>query len=332
MKYSHYYYIIKIQDVFKENTSLSSTQSRKGSSFMILKISANNKIFELRISLINLDVLNFQLPRLFTISKRFKNFSIQIVNYSTDIKTRSEAIENADKIVYVCGTKDEIENLQNPFIIGQNKFHDEYNKLHCFPQYETKTIYITFNQQVQPISLEEANSEKSSLINSSSSSESKQTSIEPSPKFSNFTNSQSIVKSVSYQEALSHKYLKLPEQNKLLISFLLGPDKNCLFSYSRSKNENFSRMHKMARDVCIKRFDKKSRCLIKNDRSNVLYFERNNHFDDDMSAGYLEINDPEFESLIPMCSITSSQSISDDSSKTTYDANELTNEVERMEH
>lgn len=137
---------------------------------------------------------------------------------------------------------------------------------------------------------------------------------------------------MTYQEALVHKYLKLPDQNRLLISFLLGPDKNCLFGYSASRNNFFNRIHKAARDFCIKRFDTNSKSLIKNERSNVFYFERNNLYDDEKTAEYLEINDPEFESLIPICSIASStQSMSNESSKTTYDANELTNEVEQME-
>lgn len=169
----------------------------------------------------------------------------------------------------------------------------------------------------------EGNSEKSSLINST----------EPSPKLSSFTNSSSsMIKSISYREALSHKYLKLPEQNKLLISFLLGPEKNCHFSYPTSRNNYFNRIHKIVRDVCIKRFDKTSNCLIKNDRSSIFYFEKNNLYEDDKSADFLEFNDPEFEALIPMYSITNSiQSMSNDSSKTTYDANELINEVDQME-
>lgn len=167
----------------------------------------------------------------------------------------------------------------------------------------------------------EGNSEKSSLINSA----------EPSPKLSSFVDSSTIIKSLSYREALSHKYLKLPEQNRLLISFLLGPDKNCLFSYPDSGNNYFKRIHKISRDVCIKRFDKTSNCLIKNDRSNIFYFEKNNLYEDDKSTDYLEFNDPEFEALIPMHSITNSiQSMSTDSSKTTYDENELTNEVDQM--
>lgn len=223
-------------------------------------------------------------------------------------------------------------NLQNPFIIGQNRFHDEFNKIHCFKKYSTKSIDITFNQEVSIIDLNETNvsSENSSLLNSD---DSKQTSIELGPHLFNMSNSTSIIQSLSFKEPMKKSfYLKLPEQHKEFILFFLSSDKNDVLPTMKVYNSNQSNKHtiyKFALDYYISNFKRSLIHLIKKEKSNVFYFDRNSSFD----FYDFKVVDPDYDALIPMSSlsISTTGSVSNNSSKTTYDSNEISNETDRME-
>ncbi|CAF0748041.1 unnamed protein product [Brachionus calyciflorus] len=269
--------------------------------------------------------------------KNFKNLNIEVIDYTTENQKRSDLLERADKIVYVCATEEEILKYpQQPIIIGQTKFHDEYNKIHWFKEYSTKTIDITFNRSVSKVNfnLIEPSSEQSSLLNSN---ESKQTNIEPTPPTSNYSNSSSLIHNQIFSEINHNFYLKLPEQNKELILFLLSSNKNDNLTPTKltKKNtiKNKSKFYKLALDYYINNFKRSLLGLIKKEKSSVFYFDRNSFQDDKIFREDIKIVEPDYDSLIQLSSIasTSTRSMSNESSKTIYDANEISNETELVE-
>jgi len=135
----------------------------------------------------------------------FKQMNIKIVDFKTNSILRKELIESSDLIVYICGTENEICKLKEPMKIGQNEFHDDYNRIHLYEKFQKKCLNLTFNKNIYLHEFYES-------IDSANSVQLKKSS-ESSSLFSNvFTYGNDF-------------YLKLPDQNEELIGYLLDDDK-----------------------------------------------------------------------------------------------------------
>ena len=136
--------------------------------------------------------------------------SIRIVDYKTNYKTRRQLLDSSDLIIYVCCTENEILKLKEPMKIGQNDFHDDYNRIHFYTKFKTKCLNITFNKHVKEIDC------LSLIEKKMGSQETKLASSGGSVISSLFSNIQ--LEGNSF-------YLKLPNQNEEFISYLLENEK-----------------------------------------------------------------------------------------------------------
>jgi hypothetical protein len=90
---------------------------------------------------------------------RIEKVKIDQVNYWTFPKERTQLIEEADLIFYVCATGSEIELVEQGIMkIGQNIYQHEFNKLHFVPRYKNKCAHVTLNNKLlRKYKLEKAN-------------------------------------------------------------------------------------------------------------------------------------------------------------------------------
>ncbi|CAF1107866.1 unnamed protein product [Brachionus calyciflorus] len=261
----------------------------------------------------------------------FKNLNIEIIDYTTEFQKRSDLLEKADKIVYVCATEEEIQNyLQKTIIFGQTKFHDDYNRINWFEEYSTKKIDITFNRSVSKanFNLTEPSSEQSSLLNNS---ESKQTNIEPAAQTSNYPISTTLKYGQNFAETNDNFYLRLPEHNKELNLFLLSSNnKKDSLAPTKPKKKKTINNENLALDYHINNFKTSLLSLIKKEESSIFYLKRNSFqiFKED-----IKIIEPDYDSLIELSSIASKSTrpVSNESSKTISDANKISNVTELIE-
>ncbi|RNA06060.1 hypothetical protein BpHYR1_028931, partial [Brachionus plicatilis] len=110
----------------------------------IFRTKSTNIVFYLsiNISLENQNILSDIVEKLIHILKTwFKRSRIDVIKYSTT--NRQELIKNADLIVYVSATQQEIKDIEeNSLKIGQNCFHDEFNQIHFLTSERSKCIDI----------------------------------------------------------------------------------------------------------------------------------------------------------------------------------------------
>ena len=67
-------------------------------------------------------------------------------------KKRTEQLKKAELIFYICGTSEDVYNLQrNKPILGRNEYHHEHNRIHYVPSISNKTVNATFNMNVKEI-------------------------------------------------------------------------------------------------------------------------------------------------------------------------------------
>lgn len=137
---------------------------------------------------------------------------IKIVDFKTNYKTRRQLIDSSDLIIYVCCTGNEIKKLSEPMKIGQNDFHDDYNRIHFYDKYQKKCLNITFNKQVNEIDYFLTKSEKSLENNLLSARLAFKSNSGESVSSSLFSNIQPNGNSF---------YLKLPNQNEEFVSYIL---------------------------------------------------------------------------------------------------------------
>lgn len=152
---------------------------------------------------------------------------ISIVDYKTNYKTRRILLDQSDLILYVCCTEKEILKLREPMKIGQNDFHDDYNRIHFYTKYQRKSLNITFNKNVNEIDFSGLAFNKKR---------------EPNETKLALSSEDSVISSLfgNIQTNGNYLYLKLPNQNEELLAYLIenetDVEQNLLNSESDSAN------------------------------------------------------------------------------------------------
>ncbi|RNA23388.1 hypothetical protein BpHYR1_053284, partial [Brachionus plicatilis] len=128
----------------------------------LFQIESTNIVFYLSINISseNQDLLNDVIQKLICVMKKwFCRFQFSIAKY--DCPDRQELIKNADLIVYVCATEQEINDIEKKLLkIGQNSYHDEFNKIHFLDPNSSKCIDIALFSDISEISKKNKNKKK----------------------------------------------------------------------------------------------------------------------------------------------------------------------------
>lgn len=108
---------------------------------------------------LNCNHIFFGIQFKFNLKKWFCRFQFSIAKY--DCPDRQELIKNADLIVYVCATEQEINDIEKKLLkIGQNSYHDEFNKIHFLDPNSSKCIDIALFSDISEISKKNKNKKK----------------------------------------------------------------------------------------------------------------------------------------------------------------------------
>ena len=69
------------------------------------------------------------------------------MDYDTDSKDRIDILTNCDLVFYVCANVKELDFVcgEESMRIGQNSFHDDYNRLHFIDRFKKKCIDLAFS-------------------------------------------------------------------------------------------------------------------------------------------------------------------------------------------
>jgi hypothetical protein len=90
------------------------------------------------------DILKCILKKYNALEQILPDIKLQIISFNTHSSVRTSHLEEAELIVYVCGSAEEIEKLSKPIEIGKTEWDHEYNKIHS-GKYQSKTINLCFN-------------------------------------------------------------------------------------------------------------------------------------------------------------------------------------------
>lgn len=78
----------------------------------------------------------------------FINIDFNIITYSTSLCERKYLFNDSFLFVYVCANLDELRHAEK-MNIGQNIYHDEFNRLHFLKKFNTKLINVLFSDSRQ---------------------------------------------------------------------------------------------------------------------------------------------------------------------------------------
>lgn len=170
----------------------------------------------------------------------FPDIKFQIISFNTHARLRSQQLEDADLIVYTCGSQEEVDKLVRPIEIGKNEWHHDYNQLHS-DKYQAKTINLIFNYDVNQYYTNSCESlkhekyfEKTIITN---------------------TDVQFPLIQTEYSNIITH-HLKLPAENMKFISYIFP------------SNESYSKL------TCRKKYEFKTRPVFMIFTSLILIYKK----------------------------------------------------------